>query len=185
VASSRLGRGYERPVRGERKQVGCGGAALLRLRQALGPHLAPQLLVQVIDREEFRPVRHAVAEQVKKTPTEGGVVLARLYQRDLIAAGGGKHIGASDLHLPDYLAHRISHGFADHPAGEAAVKNDDLGSGGTVQDGPAQLAVFQRIELRLRPFAVGQPEVQVVQLAGYQAVTDEINQEKIRCLVGR
>ena len=122
---------------------------------------------------------------MKKAPCERGVVLAGLYQRDLIASGGGKHIGAVDLHLTDHLGHRICHGFADHPAGEAAVKDDDLGSGGTVEDGAAQLVVFQRIELWLCPFAVGQPEVEFVPPTGYQAVADEVNQEKILCGSGR
>ena len=51
--------------------------------------------------------------------------------------------------------------------------------------GAAQLVVFQRIELWLRPFAVGQSEVQFVPSAGYQAVADEVNQEKVLCVAGR
>jgi len=43
---------------------------------------------------EFGPpswsARHTIAEQVKKPPGECGVVLARQYQRDLIAFGGGE-----------------------------------------------------------------------------------------------
>ena len=180
-----LTRGSERPVPGERKQVGCRGAALLRLRQTLGLHLYDQPPVQVIDGEELRPARHAIAEHVQEAPGERGVVLARLYQRDLIASGGGKHIGAVDVDLTDHLGHRICHGFADYPPGEAAVEDDDLGSRGAVEDGAAQLVVFQRIELWLRPFAAGQPEVQVVPPGAYQAVADEVNQEKILCLAGR
>ena len=183
-AQEGLGRGGERPVAGEREELGRTGPAFLRLGQPFRLHRDEELPVEVLDGEEFGATRDPVTEQAEQPAGERRVLLTR---DDRAPPGRAVRRRARTCRprRSDRSPRRPDRPSCRWPqAREAAVQDDDLGGGRTAEHGAAQLVVLQRVELRLGPLAVRKRQVQVVPSTTDQPVPSVEDQQQVFRLPG-